>query len=78
MTTTYKHTPAAVDHVQRRCELELRADIRYLEGRLTEMGLGGDCAYERALAKTFVELLSQRRRSLARIRPDVAGCGANR
>ncbi len=46
---------------------DLRAEINYLEKRLTEMGSSGDCAYERALTKAFMELISERRRLLTRI-----------
>lgn len=49
-------------------EADIHADIRYLEARLAEMGLAGDCAYERALAQTFTHLLRQRRQSLSRLR----------
>lgn len=48
-------------------ESEVRAEINYLEKRLAEMGLAGDCAYERALAKAFNGLLSERRSILARL-----------
>ncbi len=46
---------------------DLRAEINYLEKRLIEMGSSGDCAYERALAKAFIDLISERRRLLTRI-----------
>ncbi len=46
---------------------DLRAEINYLEKRLVEMGSAGDCAYERALAKAFVDLITERRRLLTQI-----------
>lgn len=43
----------------------LRQEIAFFEGRLTEMGESGDCAYERALSKVYQALLSERRHQLA-------------
>lgn len=49
-------------------ESEVRTDIRYLERRLAEMSLAGDCAYENALAYAFVRMLSERRAHLTTLR----------
>ena len=43
----------------------LRQEIAFFEGRLIEMGEGGDCAYERALSKAYQVLLKQRKSQLA-------------
>lgn len=42
----------------------LLAEIAYLEARLIAIGQTGDCAYERALARSYRELLSLRRQEL--------------
>lgn len=42
-------------------EQRLREEIAYFEKRLCQMGLAGDCAYERALAAAFRALLQERR-----------------
>ncbi len=36
-------------------------EIAYLEARLTAIGQTGDCAYEKAMARSYRELLRQRR-----------------
>lgn len=46
---------------------ELRREIAYLEARLQEMGLAGDCAYERSLVRALGARLQQRRAELARL-----------
>ena len=45
-------------------EQRLREEIAYFEKRLYQMGLAGDCAYERALAAAFRTLLQERRNLL--------------
>jgi len=45
----------------------LRQEIAFFETRLNEMGGTGDCAYERALSKTYRILLQQRRGQLAKL-----------
>jgi len=52
-------------------EQRLREEIAYFEKRLSQMGLAGDCAYERALAAAFRSLL-QERRSLLGLNPSAA------
>ncbi|MDH5784099.1 MAG: hypothetical protein OEZ16_00655 [Chromatiales bacterium] len=39
----------------------LLEEIAYLEARLIDIGHTGDCAYEKALARSYRELLRQRR-----------------
>ncbi len=39
-------------------------EIAYLEARLIAMGQNGDCAYEKAMARSYRELLRQRRQEL--------------
>lgn len=51
-----------------RPEADLLEEITYLQGRLTEMGGAGDCAYERALAGAFAARLDEHRRRLAQLR----------
>lgn len=43
-------------------------EIAYLEGRLIAIGHTGDCAYEKALAKSYQELLQERRKQLTALR----------
>lgn len=45
----------------------LRQEIAFFEARLKEMGETGDCAYERALSKTYRIFLQQRRGQLAQL-----------
>lgn len=40
-------------------------EIAYLEARLIAIGQTGDCAYEKAMARSYTQLLQQRRRELA-------------
>lgn len=53
-------------------EQSLLKDIAYFEARLEEMGYNGDCAYERAIVKTFARLVEERRDSLAGLRASIA------
>jgi hypothetical protein len=39
----------------------LLEEIAYLEARLIAIGQTGDCAYEKAMARSYRELLRQRR-----------------
>lgn len=43
----------------------LKEEIRYMEARLDEIGFEGDCAYERAMSRFFVEQIASRRQQLA-------------
>lgn len=43
----------------------LLEEIAYLEARLITIGQTGDCAYEKAMARSYSQLLLQRRRDLA-------------
>ena len=43
----------------------LKEEIAFLEARLDEMGQSGDCAYEKALVRSYNERLAARRDELA-------------
>ncbi|MBF0255603.1 MAG: hypothetical protein HQL47_03905 [Gammaproteobacteria bacterium] len=49
-------------------ERALLEDINYLESRLKEMGYNGDCAYERAIERSFSQRLQERRQALKQLR----------
>ncbi len=40
-------------------------EIAYIEARLIAIGQTGDCAYEKAMARSYQQLLQQRRQELA-------------
>lgn len=42
-------------------------EIAYFEARLIEIGHSGDCAYEKALARTYRNLLDDRRWQLSQL-----------
>ncbi len=46
----------------------LLEEVAYLEARLIAIGQTGDCAYEKALARSYSELLRARRRQLAALK----------
>lgn len=46
-------------------EKRLREEIEMLEGRLRAMGVGGDCAYERAMSSLYQRLLEDLKIKLA-------------
>ena len=46
----------------RRARLE--EEIHYMEARLNEIGFEGDCAYERAMSKFFLEMIDSHRQQL--------------
>jgi len=58
--------PAMADHeavnVQ---QVWLREEIALLERRLDDMGVDGDCAYERAMSKVYINLVANRKQQLA-------------
>lgn len=43
----------------------LQEEIAVLERRLDDMGLDGDCAYERAISKVYINLVASRKQQLA-------------
>ena len=43
----------------------LLEEIAYLEARLIAIGQTGDCAYEKSMARSYTQLLQQRRRELS-------------
>jgi len=49
-------------------EHKLIAEIAWYEARLDEIVNGGECAYEKALARSFEQTLAERRARLAALR----------
>lgn len=45
--------------------VSLQEEIAVLERRLDDMGLDGDCAYERAISKVYINLLASRKQQVA-------------
>jgi len=43
---------------------QLAEEIARLEERLQDMGMDGDCAYERAMVRLYVDMVDDRRRQL--------------
>ncbi len=43
----------------------LLEEIAYLEARLIAIGQTGDCAYKKSMARSYNQLLQQRRRELS-------------
>ena len=48
--------------------LQLQDEIDVLESRLADMGMDGDCAYERAMSRLYTNILDDRKRRLAALR----------
>lgn len=48
--------------------LQLQDEIATLESRLNEMGIDGDCAYERAMSRLYTGMVEDRKRRLASLR----------
>lgn len=44
---------------------QLQEEISTLERRLEDMGMDGDCAYERAISKVYISLVARRKAQLA-------------
>jgi len=44
--------------------VQLRDEIATLEYRLAEMGVDGDCAYERAMSRLYTGMVEDRKRRL--------------
>ncbi len=59
-------TPISPEH-------DLLAEIAWFEARLSEIGETGDCAYEKALARSYVQAVDQRRARLAALRQTATG-----
>jgi len=51
-------------HVTNTQEADLHHTITHIETRLAAIGETGDCAYEKALARSYSELLMQYRKQL--------------
>ncbi len=47
----------------------LEEEIAVLERRLDDMGMDGDCAYERAISKVYINLVASRKQQLAALTP---------
>jgi hypothetical protein len=61
LAETYTITTPQRDHSYGR----LLEEIAYLEARLITIGQTGDCAYEKAMARSYNQLLQLRRRELS-------------
>lgn len=48
--------------------LRLLEEIATLQRRLDDMGLDGDCAYERAISRLYTGMLEDRKQQLAALR----------
>jgi hypothetical protein len=48
--------------------LKLLEEIATLESRLEDMGIDGDCAYERAMSRVYTDMVQDRKRQLAALR----------
>lgn len=48
--------------------LRISEEIAALEHRLNDMGMDGDCAYERAMSRLYASLLQDRKHQLAVLR----------
>ncbi|SCZ52570.1 hypothetical protein [Thiohalomonas denitrificans] len=57
----YRQLPVSPTQHQTR----MLEEIAYLEARLRDIGITGDCAYEKSLARTYDVLLRERREQLA-------------
>jgi hypothetical protein len=57
-------TPAVGDEQA----LQLQDEIATLESRLEDMGIDGDCAYERAMSRLYTDMVEDRKRRLAALR----------
>lgn len=60
--------PASAMHAASREVAQVEYEIEQLEARLARMALHDDCAYEKALARAYEDMLDERRRRLARLR----------
>ena len=49
-------------------ESQLLDEIAWFEGRLQDIGGNGDCAYEKALARSYEQAVSSHRERLAGLR----------
>ncbi len=47
--------------------VSLQEEIAILERRLDDMGTDGDCAYERAISKVYINLLARRKQQVAEL-----------
>lgn len=47
--------------------VHLEEEIVTLERRIREMGVDGDCAYERAMSKVYIGLVEKRKLQLAEL-----------
>ena len=59
-------TPTSPEH-------DLLAEIAWFESRLREIGDTGDCAYDKALARSYLQAVDQRRARLAALRQTAPG-----
>lgn len=62
------NTPITQSLPSREQVLLLEEEIATLQRRLDDMGLDGDCAYERAISRLYHAMVEQRRAQLATLR----------
>jgi len=51
---------------------QLKDEITVLQSRLDDMGLDGDCAYERAISRLYTSLVADRKKQLAMLQQTAA------
>lgn len=59
---------ASTIHAASREVAQVEYEIEQLEVRLAQMALHDDCAYEKAMARAYEDMLEERRRRLASLR----------
>ena len=47
--------------------VSLQEEIAILERRLDDMGMDGDCAYERAISRVYIDLLANRKQQVVKL-----------
>ncbi len=62
------HLTSAQSSPGKQRALRISEEIAALEHRLDDMGVDGDCAYERAMSRLYSSLLEERKRQLAVLR----------
>ena len=61
LVASYTNATPGIDFSHSR----LLEEIAYLEARLIAIGQTGDCAYEKSMARSYNQLLQERRRELS-------------
>jgi hypothetical protein len=66
-----KHQNAHSSCARTLSEDQLLDEISWFEARLNEIGGNGDCAYEKALARSYEQAVSSHRERLANLRREI-------